>query len=172
MDPEVVSRALPAHHPKACTNAHRKQRERLLTAVCSRCSFSFVARQAARVVELSVYCLEESARCYHQLGQCVLIAPLLNHTPRLSAPARCLNTWHEPLRYATTRRSNQCIVTCTNVLALYPQHLEALIFRGMARAQAGPLRRCARAIRQNAPSPALILLRFSPLTSFFAQSKA
>lgn len=41
------------------------------------------------MVELSVYCMEESARCYRQLGQ-----------------------------------SNQCIVTCTNVLALYPQHLE------------------------------------------------
>eukprot|EP01051_Picozoa_sp_SAG22_P010196 SAG22_NODE_902_length_6593_cov_5.326763_9_plen_79_part_00 len=37
-------------------------------------------------------------------------------------------------------QAQQCIVTCTNVLALYPNHLDALLFRGMARTQAGPLK--------------------------------
>ena len=42
-------------------------------------------------------------------------------------------------------QAQQCIVTCTNVLALYPNHLDALLFRGMARTQAGPLKVSARA---------------------------
>ena len=46
-------------------------------------------------------------------------------------------------------QAQQCIVTCTNVLALYPSHLDALLFRGMARTQAGPLKVCAR----HAPAP-------------------
>ena len=48
----------------------------MYVCVCARaCVCVLLQDEAARVVELSVYCMEESARCYHQLGQCVILCP-------------------------------------------------------------------------------------------------
>lgn len=44
------------------------RRKKLSVANCAVLQLR-IAVQAARVVELSVYCMEESARCHHELGQ-------------------------------------------------------------------------------------------------------